>query len=380
MQPSGIRKFFDIVAESPDAVSLGVGEPDFDTPKVGREFAVRMINKGLTQYSANKGLLRLRKLIAAYYSERYGLSYSPENEIMVTVGASEGIDLALRATVDVGDEVLIPSPSYVSYCPCVSLAGGVPIPVPCYEKNNFRLTSEDLRACCTDKTKILILPYPNNPTGAVLEKEDLQKIADVCAEKDLLVISDEIYSELTYTEKGHVSFASVDGMQERTIVLNGFSKAFAMTGWRLGYVLAPRELLYSMYKIHQYVIMCAPTPSQYAGIACLESGLEDGFQEVLRMKEQYDFRRRFVLDALKKAGMDCFEPQGAFYVFPSVQKFGMTGEEFANRLFAEKKVAVVPGGAFGESGKYNVRISYAYSIRDLTFALKKIAEFTASLV
>ena len=379
LQPSGIRKFFDIVAESPDAISLGVGEPDFDTPQEGRDLAARMIGKGATQYSANKGMIKLRKLVSEYYSTRYGIPYSPEKEIIVTVGGSEGIDLTLRATLEKGDEVLIPSPSYVSYSPCVLLAGGKPVPVPCYEENNFRVQAEDIDRLCTEKTKVLVLPYPNNPTGAILEEEDLKKIAEVCIKRDILVLSDEIYSELTYTEKGHVSIASIEGMKERTLVINGFSKAFAMTGWRLGYVCGPEPIIYCMYKIHQYVIMCAPTPSQYCGIACLESGLEDGFAAVARMKEQYDFRRRFLLSELKKAGKDCFEPQGAFYAFPSVKKFGMTGEEFANELFRKEKVAVVPGGAFGDSGKYNVRISYAYSIKDLTTALKKIKRFTENL-
>lgn len=379
LQPSGIRKFFDIVAESPDAISLGVGEPDFDTPKEGRDFAVRQIEKGLTQYSANKGMIKLRRLISDYYRTRYNVAYIPEKEIIVTVGGSEGIDLALRATLERDDEVLIPSPSYVSYSPCVLLAGGKPIPVPCYEENNFRLKAEDVDRLCTERTKVLVLPYPNNPTGAILEEDDLKKIAEVCIKRNILVLSDEIYSELTYTNKGHISIASVEGMKERTLVINGFSKAFAMTGWRLGYICGPEPIIYCMYKIHQYVIMCAPTPSQYCGIACLETGLEDDFASVKRMKEQYDFRRRFLLNELKKAGMDCFEPQGAFYAFPSVKKFGMTGEEFANELFRKEKVAVVPGGAFGDSGKYNVRISYAYSIKDLTTALKKIKHFTETL-
>ncbi len=379
LQPSGIRKFFDIVAESPDAISLGVGEPDFDTPKEGRDFAVRQIEKGLTQYSANKGMIKLRRLISDYYRTRYNVAYIPEKEIIVTVGGSEGIDLALRATLERDDEVLIPSPSYVSYSPCVLLAGGKPIPVPCYEENNFRVKAEDVDRLCTERTKVLVLPYPNNPTGAILEEDDLKKIAEVCIKRNILVLSDEIYSELTYTNKGHISIASVEGMKERTLVINGFSKAFAMTGWRLGYICGPEPIIYCMYKIHQYVIMCAPTPSQYCGIACLETGLEDDFASVKRMKEQYDFRRRFLLNELKKAGMDCFEPQGAFYAFPSVKKFGMTGEEFANELFRKEKVAVVPGGAFGDSGMYNVRISYAYSIKDLTTAMEKIKHFTETL-
>ncbi len=381
MQPSGIRKFFDLVAESdaPDVISLGVGEPDFDTPKDARAFAVRMIEKGLTQYTGNKGMPKLRSLISDYYSCRFGIRYSSEKEIMVTVGASEAIDLALRATVESGDEVLIPSPSYVSYCPNVLLVGGKPSEVPCLEQNSFRLTADDVKKYCTDRTKILILPYPNNPTGAILEDSDLKEIAKVCIEKDLLVISDEIYAELTYTDVGHVSIASIDGMRERTIVINGFSKAFAMTGWRLGYLCAPEPLLHAMYKIHQYVIMCAPTPSQYAGLSCLETGLEDNFSAVEKMRTQYDFRRRFLLDGLRNAGLSCFEPQGAFYAFPSVEKFGMTGEEFAEKLFAEQKLAVVPGGAFGQSGVNHIRISYAYSIKDLSTALARIAEFTRTL-
>ncbi len=373
--PSGIRKFFDIVAERPDAISLGVGEPDFDTPWVSREAAIKSIQKGYTQYTSNFGMPKLRELISKYYKVRYGIKYDPKNEVLCTVGASEGIDLALRALVNPGEEVLIPDPSYVSYRPCVSLIGAVPVSVKCTEKEDFKITLENLKAAYTDKAKVLILPYPNNPTGGIMERDDLAKIVDFIKEKDLLVISDEIYSELTYTEEGHVSIASFDGMKERCVVINGFSKAFAMTGWRLGYALAPKDIINVMYRIHQYAIMCCPTPSQYAGIASLENGFEDDFSTIQDMVQKYDMRRRYLVDEFNKMGLKCFTPKGAFYVFPCVSATGMDGEEFANKLFREMNVAVVPGSAFGESGKNFVRVSYAYSMKNLEKAISLIKQF-----
>lgn len=375
IKPSGIRRFFDIVNEKKGVISLGVGEPDFHTPYIGRDYAARSINKGLTQYTPNGGFLKLRQLISEYYKVRYGLVYDPEHEILVTVGASEAIDLALRATVETGDEVLIPEPSYVSYAPCVTMTGGVPVGVECFASDGFKLTAEALKKNITDRTKILILPYPNNPTGGIMEKEDLEKIAEVCIEKDILVISDEIYSELTYTEKGHVSVASIEGMRERSVVINGFSKAFAMTGWRLGYMLCPAELLMPMYKIHQYSIMCAPTASQYAAMAILEQGLEENFLSVEEMRAQYDMRRRYLVENFNAMGLTCFEPKGAFYVFPSVKTTGMDGEKFAETLLEEKAVAVIPGNAFGKGGENFVRISYAYSMQTLVKAVRLIGEF-----
>lgn len=373
--PSGIRKFFDIVAERKDAISLGVGEPDFDTQWVCRDAAIKSIQKGYTQYTSNAGLLKLRELIAKYYSERYSVDYDPKTDIIVTVGASEGIDLSLRAIVCPGDDILVPAPSYVSYSPCVTLAGGNAVSVECYQKDDFRVTVESLEKAITPNTKALLLPYPNNPTGAILEEKELIKIAKFVIENDLLVISDEIYSELTYTQKGHISIASIEGMKERCIVLNGFSKAFAMTGWRLGYLLAPSEICKTIYKIHQYAIMCAPTPSQYAGVAGLESGFKDNFAEIAKMRDQYDMRRRFLVKSLNDMGLECFEPKGAFYVFPCVKSLNMTGDEFANLLFQEENLAVVPGSAFGDSGKYYIRISYAYSIKKIEEALIRIKAF-----
>ncbi len=375
IQPSGIRKFFDIVAERPDAISLGVGEPDFDTPWISREAAIKSIQKGLTQYTSNFGMPKLRELICRYYKERYGLSYDPSKEVLCTVGASEGIDLTLRTLVSAGDDVLIPEPSYVSYKPCVTLVSANPVPIKCSAKNEFKVTLEALKEAYTEKTKILILPYPNNPTGAIMEKEDLEKIVDFIIEKDILVLSDEVYSELTYTKQGHVSIASLPRMQERCVVINGFSKSFAMTGWRLGYVLAPKEIINVMYKIHQYAIMCCPTASQYAGIASLEHGFEDNFSTITDMRDKYDMRRRFLVSEFNAMGLKCFEPKGAFYVFPCVESLGMTGDEFANRLFREKNLAVVPGKAFGDSGEYFVRVSYAYSMKKLEQAIEIIKDF-----
>ena len=373
--PSGIRKFFDIVAERPDAISLGVGEPDFDTPWVSREAAIKSIQKGYTQYTSNFGMPKLREFISKYYKDRFGIKYNAKDEILCTVGASEGIDLALRALLNTGDEVLIPDPSYVSYRPCVTLSGAKPVSIKCTEKDNFKLTLDNLKAAITNKTKVLILPYPNNPTGAIMEKEDLAKIVDCIIENDLIVISDEIYSELTYTDEGHVSIASFDGMKERTIVINGFSKSFAMTGWRLGYALAPKEIINVMYRIHQYAIMCCPTASQYAGIASLELCFDDNYSTIEDMRQKYDVRRRFLVNAFNEMGLECFEPKGAFYVFPCVKSTGMNGEEFANTLFKEMNVAVVPGGAFGESGNWFVRVSYAYSMKKLEKAVALIKKF-----
>ncbi len=374
IKPSGIRKFFDVANSMKDAISLGVGEPDFVTPWSVRDAAILSIKRGYTQYTSNAGMLELREAIAKYLNMRYNLTYDPNDEILVTVGASEGIDLALRALLNVGDEVLIPDPSYVSYSPCVSLCGGVPVPVNCVVENDFKVTPKDLMDKITSKTKVLIMPYPNNPTGAIMEKSHLVEIAKLCIENDIIVISDEIYSELTYDEE-HTSIASLQGMRERTIVINGFSKAFAMTGWRLGYVACPRELLEQMYKIHQYGIMCAPTASQYAGLKALNDAFEDNFASVREMHEEYDKRRRFLVKELNNMGLECFEPKGAFYVFPKVSSTGMNGEQFANDLLFTKKVAVVPGNAFGQNGNDFVRISYAYSMEKLKKAIKRIAEY-----
>lgn len=379
LKPSGIRRFFDLVNEKKDAISLGVGEPDFNTPYVGRDAATRNIQKGNTQYTPNGGYLELRELISRYYAERYGVNYDAKTEILVTVGASEAIDLSLRATVSYGDEVLIPEPSYVSYAPCITMAGGIAVGVECPANNGFRLTPEKLREKITDKTKIIILPYPNNPTGGIMGRSDLEAIAEVCVEKNLLVISDEIYSELTYNSVGHVSIASVKNMRERTIVINGFSKAFAMTGWRIGYLLCDKELLEPIYKIHQYTIMCAPTASQQAAIAVLKNAFEEDFYSVTEMKKEYDSRRRYLVNELNLTGLKCFAPEGAFYVFPSVETTGMTGESFAEKLLEAKNVAVVPGSAFGTGGKNHVRISYAYSMSSLRKAMTLIKEFLSEI-
>ena len=378
IKPSGIRKFFDIVSEKKGAISLGVGEPDFDTPWSGRNEAISAIRKGYTHYTSNWGLPKLRELVSRYYRERYGLDYSEKDEILVTIGGSEAIDAALRALVNVGDEVLIPNPSYVSYSPCVELAGGVPVGIKCERASEFKITPENLKAAITNKTKAIILSYPNNPTGAIMELRDYEAIAPLILENDLIVISDEIYSELTYGSK-HASPANVNGLKERTIIVNGFSKAFAMTGWRLGYALAPREIVAVMYKVHQYGIMCAPTISQHAGVACLKECFETGFKVIEEMKEEYSDRRRFVVKRLKEMGLDCFTPRGAFYVFVDVSKSGMDGEKFANELLEKELVAVVPGEAFGSFGKNYVRISYAYSISDLSKALERIEKFVKTL-
>ena len=373
--PSGIRKFFDIVSEMKDAISLGVGEPDFDTPWHIREEGIYSLEKGRTFYTSNAGLKDLKIEIHNYLERRCNVCYDPDHEIMVTVGGSEAIDAAMRAMIEPGDEVLIPQPSYVSYTPCCVLADGVPVSIELEEKDRFRLTPEKLLEKITPKTKILVLPFPNNPTGAIMEREDLEKIAEIILEKDLFVISDEIYSELTYAKEDHVSIASLPGMKERTVLINGFSKAFAMTGWRLGYACAPEVILKQMLKIHQYAIMCAPTTSQYAAVEALRNGDED----VQHMRESYDQRRRFLINAFEEMHLDCFEPQGAFYMFPSIKRFGMTSDEFATRLLREEKVAVVPGTAFGDCGEGFLRVSYAYSLKSLKEALSRIKRFVDRL-
>ncbi len=375
IQPSGIRKFFDIVSEMKDAISLGVGEPDFDTPWHIREEGIYSLERGRTFYTSNAGLKELKEEISCYLKRRFDLDYDYNTEVMVTVGGSEAIDAAIRAMIDPGDEVLIPQPSYVSYVPCVQLAYGKPVIIELKEENQFRLTKEEVLEKLTDKTKVLVLPFPNNPTGSIMEKKDLEEIAQVCLEHDIFVLSDEIYSELTYNGENHVSIASVPGMKERTIVINGFSKSYAMTGWRLGYAAGPKEILKQMIKIHQFVIMCAPTNSQYAAIEALKNGDKD----VDMMRESYNQRRRYLLNAFSEMGLDCFEPYGAFYMFPSIKKFGMTSEEFANRLLQEEKVAVVPGTAFGQCGEGFLRISYAYSLDDLKEALGRLASFISRL-
>ncbi|MDE5781236.1 MAG: aminotransferase class I/II-fold pyridoxal phosphate-dependent enzyme [Lachnospiraceae bacterium] len=370
IQPSGIRKFFDIVSEMPDAISLGVGEPDFDTPWHIRDEAIYSLEKGRTFYTSNAGIKELKEEIVLYLNRKLGVKYDSNKEIIVTVGGSEAIDLAIRAMIDPGDEVLVPQPSYVSYVPCIKLAYGKPVSIQLKEENQFRLTKEELLEHITDKTKILVLPFPNNPTGAIMERRDLEEIAKVCIEKDIFVISDEIYSELTYKDT-HSSIAQIPGMQERTILINGFSKSYAMTGWRLGYAAAPEVIMKQMIKIHQFAIMCAPTNSQYAAVEALRNGDRD----VEEMRESYNQRRRYLLHAFKEMGLDCFEPFGAFYTFPSIKKFNMTSDEFANRLLKEEKVAVVPGTAFGDCGEGFLRISYAYSIENLKVALERINNF-----
>ncbi|MCI6887178.1 MAG: aminotransferase class I/II-fold pyridoxal phosphate-dependent enzyme [Lachnospiraceae bacterium] len=373
--PSGIRKFFDIVSEMKDAISLGVGEPDFDTPWHIREEGIYSLEKGRTFYTSNAGLKELKIEIHNYLRRRCDVSYDPDSEIMVTVGGSEAIDAAMRAMLDPGDEVLIPQPSYVSYVPCAVLADGVPVIIELEEKDEFRLTPEKLLEKITPKSKVLVLPFPNNPTGAVMRRSDLEKIAKIVEEKDLFVISDEIYSELTYGDEAHVSIASLPGMKERTVLINGFSKAYAMTGWRLGYACAPSLILKQMLKIHQYAIMCAPTTSQYAAV----TALRDGDSDVQYMRESYDQRRRYLIHAFEEMGLDCFEPLGAFYMFPSIKRFGMTSDEFATRLLKEEKVAVVPGTAFGECGEGFLRVSYAYSLKSLKEALGRIEHFVKRL-
>ncbi len=374
LKPSGIRKFFDIVSEMKDAISLGVGEPDFDTPWFIRDEGIYSLEKGRTFYTSNSGLKALREEISNYIKRTQGISYNPYDEVVVTVGGSEAIDIGLRAVINPEDEVIIPQPSYVSYEPCAILAGAKPVIINLKSENEFRLKPDELLEAITDKTKVLILPYPNNPTGAIMEKEDLEKIAKIVIEKDLLVMSDEIYSALTYKNK-HISIASLDGMKERTILINGFSKAYAMTGWRLGYACGPKDIIKQMTKIHQFAIMCAPTNSQYAAVEALKKGDE----EVEKMRQSYNHRRRFLMNAFKEMKLDCFEPYGAFYVFPCIKEFNMTSEEFATRLLKEEKVAVVPGTAFGDCAEGYLRISYAYSIDNLKIAIERIKNFVDKL-
>lgn len=373
LEPSGIRRFFDMASTMKNVVSLGVGEPDFDTPWHIREEGIYSLEKGRTFYTSNAGLAELKQEISAYLKRRFHLPYT-ENEVLVTVGGSEAIDIAFRSMLDPGDEVIIPEPCFVSYLPCVRMAGGVPVRLALEEKDQFKLTKEKLLSAITDKTKMVVLPFPNNPTGAIMTAQELQIIADIIKEKDLFVLSDEIYSELSY-QGDHVSIASLPGMAERTVVINGFSKSYAMTGWRLGYAAGPETIIRQMLKVHQYVIMCAPTTSQYAAIEALRAGDDD----VAQMRESYDERRRFLVKALNDIGIPCFEPLGAFYVFPNISRFGMTSEEFAMELLKKEKVAVVPGTAFGECGEGFLRISYAYSVENLKVAIGKIKNFIDTL-
>ncbi|NLL93932.1 MAG: aminotransferase class I/II-fold pyridoxal phosphate-dependent enzyme [Clostridiales bacterium] len=374
IKPSGIRKFFDIVSEMKDAISLGVGEPDFDTPWHIREEGIYSLERGRTFYTSNAGLKDLKIEICNYLERRFNISYNYMDEVLVTVGGSEAIDLAMRAMIDPGDEVLIPQPSYVSYLPCVQLTYGKPVPIELKAENEFKLTPKQLLEHITDKTKVLILPFPNNPTGAILEKEILEKIAAICIEKDIYVVSDEIYAELSYNGR-HTSIASIPGMKDRTIVINGFSKSYAMTGWRLGYACGPSVIIGQMIKIHQFAIMCAPTTSQYAAVEALKNGDSD----VEQMRTAYNQRRRYLVNAFKEMGLECFEPYGAFYIFPSIKKFGLTSEEFATKLLQEEKVAVVPGTAFGDCGEGFLRISYAYSLENLKIAIARLEAFIKRL-
>lgn len=374
IQPSGIRKFFDIVSEMDDVVSLGVGEPDFDTPWHVRDEGIYSLEKGRTFYTSNSGLRELRVEVCNYLKRRCKVEYDPDKETLITVGGSEAIDLAMRVMLNPGDEVLIPQPSFVSYLPCAVLADGVPKIIELKGENEFRLTKEELLEAITDRTKLLVLPFPNNPTGAVMRREDLEAIAEVIIEKDIFVLSDEIYSELTYDVE-HVSIASLPGMRERTVTMNGFSKAYAMTGWRLGYACGPEEIIHQMTKVHQFAIMCAPTNSQYAAVEALRNGDED----ILEMRTAYNGRRRFLMHAFQEMGLPCFEPFGAFYVFPCIKEFGMTSEEFAEKLLQEERVAVVPGSAFGDCGEGYLRISYAYSLEDLKIALGRLGRFVEKL-
>ena len=375
IKPSGIRKFFSIAEEMDNVISLGVGEPDFKTPWHIRQYGIDFLEQGKTRYTANAGLLELRKEISNYYARKYLIKYEPKDEILVTVGGSEGIDMAIRAVVCPGDEVLVVEPSFVCYKPIVEVSGGKAIPLVTKEENDFKLTANELRNAITDKTKLLILPYPNNPTGAIMTESELKEIAKVVIEKDILVLSDEIYSELTFTEEGHFSIASLNGMQERTIVINGFSKTYSMTGWRLGYALGPAPIIKQMTKLHQFAIMSAPTNSQHAAIDALKNGDDD----IRKMKMDYDMRRRFTVDGFRKIGLDCFEPKGAFYVFPCIKSTGLTSEEFAERLIKSKRVAVVPGDAFGECGEGYIRVSYCYSIDNIREAIRLIGEFVKEL-
>ena len=374
IKPSGIRKFFDIVNEMNDVISLSVGEPDFDTPWHIRDEGIYSLEKGRTFYTSNAGLKELKEEICKYLKRKQGVEYDPDHEVFLTVGGSEGIDAAMRAMLNPGEEVLIPQPSFVSYEPCAILAGGVPVIIELKAENEFRLTAEELEAAITEKTKLLVLPFPNNPTGAILEKKDLEELAEVIIKHDIFVMSDEIYAELTYKEK-HTSIVEIPGMKERTILINGFSKAYAMTGWRLGYACGPKEIIAQMLKIHQFAIMCAPTTSQYAAVEALRNGDDD----VAEMREAYNQRRRYLMHAFKEMNLPCFEPFGAFYVFPCIKEFGMTSDEFATRFLKEEKVAVVPGTAFGDCGEGFLRISYAYSLDNLKIAMQKLADFLERL-
>jgi len=373
--PSGIRKFFDIVTEMGDAISLGVGEPDFDTPWHIREEGIYSLEKGQTVYTSNAGIMELREEICKYIQRRFDLTYAPKTQSLITVGGSEGIDLILRTIIEAGDEILIPEPSFVSYKPCTVFAGGVPVPIATKMENSFKLTAQELEEHITPKTKAIILSYPNNPTGAIMEREDLEAIADVLRDKNIIVISDEIYAELTYGDK-HVSIANIEGMYEKTVILSGFSKAFAMTGWRLGYALGPAPLIQAMTKVHQYAIMCAPTTSQYAAIAAMR----DGEPDVKMMHGAYNQRRRVMMDGFINMGLECFEPQGAFYVFPSIKRTGLSSDEFCEKLLYDQKVAVVPGTAFGDSGEGFIRCSYAYSVDEIKEALRRIELFVRKYI
>ncbi|WP_419761366.1 aminotransferase class I/II-fold pyridoxal phosphate-dependent enzyme [Anaeromassilibacillus senegalensis] len=375
IKPSGIRRFFDIANEMDDVISLSIGEPDFFTPWHIRETAITALEKGKTRYTANRGMIALREEICKFYKKKYQLSYQPETEVLVTVGGSEAIDMALRCIIGEGEEVIIPEPCFVCYDPLTRMAGGVPVAIQTKAENEFRLTADELENAITEKTKALIFPYPNNPTGAVMRREHLEALTEVIIKHDLIVLSDEIYSELTYGDRPHVSIASLPGMRERTIVINGFSKTYSMTGWRMGYAVAPKELIAPMTKLHQYAIMSAPTISQFAAIEALRNGDDD----IAEMRDQYDMRRRLIVDGLNRLGLTCFEPEGAFYVFPSIQSTGMTSDEFCERLIYDKHVAVVPGTAFGACGEGYIRISYAYSIKHLSEALNRIAAFLKEL-
>lgn len=373
LKPSGIRRFFDIAAEMENVISLTIGEPDFSTPWHIRQAGIKTLEDGKTWYSANAGMIRLREAIAAYCERHFSLSYDPKDEIIVTVGGSEAIDLSLRVLLQAGDEVLVPEPSFVCYAPLATLTGATAVPVVTTEKDSFRLTADALRAAITPRTKALIFPFPNNPTGGVMRREDLEAVAAVLRDTDIVVISDEIYGELTYGDTPHVSIAAIDGMKERTVRISGFSKAFAMTGWRLGYVCGPQPIMKQMLKLHQYALMCAPTTAQYAAIEAMENGDED----VVTMRNEYDMRRRYILQRLRDMGLPCFEPEGAFYVFPCIAKTGMTSEEFCTRLLKEKHVAVIPGTAFGNCGEGFVRISYCYSLKHITTAMDTMQAFLA---
>ncbi len=375
VKPSGIRKFFDIAVEMDNVISLSIGEPDFQTPWHIREAGISSLEKGKTWYTPNKGFIELRKEICNYYNRRFNVTYDADNEVLVTVGGSEAIDLVLRTLVNEGDEVLIPEPAFVCYTPLTYMAGGKPVAIETKAENNFKLTKEELENAITDKTKILVLPYPNNPTGAIMEREDLEAISNVIINNNIIVVSDEIYGELTYGKRNHVSIAEIDGMRERTVVISGFSKAYAMTGWRLGYALGPKDIVSQITKLHQYGIMSSPTTAQYAAIEALRNGDKD----VAGMRSDYDIRRRLIVGKLNEIGLTCFEPLGAFYTFPCIKSTGLSSDEFATRLVKEKRVAVVPGTAFGESGEGYVRISYAQSLKNIKKALKRIEEFVEEL-